>query len=58
MKTYGVLEVYHHALLRSKLAQAVMLVACVREMPGSNLDTDINYPALFLGFLSSYRKIP
>jgi hypothetical protein len=50
MKTYGVFEVYHHALLRIKLAPAVMLVACVREVPGSNLGNEINHPVLFPGF--------
>jgi hypothetical protein len=57
MKTYGVLEEYHHPLLRRKLAQAVMLLACVRKEPSSNLGSVINYPVLFPGFLSSYTKI-
>jgi hypothetical protein len=52
MKTYEVLEVYHHALL----AQAVMLVACITEVPGSNLWHQISC-AFFLGYLSSRTKI-
>jgi hypothetical protein len=50
MKTYGVLEVHHHALLRRKLAQAVTLVAYMREVSGSNLGRNIKYPVLSPGF--------
>jgi hypothetical protein len=34
----------------SKLAQMVMLLTCIQEVPGSNHSQDINYSAVFLGF--------
>jgi hypothetical protein len=41
-----------------KLAEAVMLLVCIQEMTGSNLDKDTeNADTIFVGFLGPFGQI-